>query len=259
MGSSSRIKCKRGEFLMAEYLTNDTDLKTVADAIRAKGKTTDALSYPDGFVTAIGAISGEDHTAEDGILDGSFEGVYENPRITTLRGNTFFNCRKLTKIILDNVETIGDDFSGGSLAQRCVALTEIRLPKVKNMFSNINPNAIDFSGLLKTVYMPEVETISNNCFSQLYGLEYLDFNKVKTIDQYAFNGCSNLKKLIIRTNEVCSINQWTMSGSPFANASSEAYIYVPSALVEQYKAHQYWSAYADKIRAIEDYPDITGG
>lgn len=259
MGSNSRIKCKRGEFLVAEYLTNDTDLKTVADAIRAKGKTADALSYPDGFATAIGAISGEDHTAEDGILDGSFEGVYENPRITTLRGYPFFNCRKLTKIILDNVETVGDDFSAGDLAHRCVALTEIRLPKVKNMYACINVNAIDFSGYLKTIYMPEVETIPSNCFGELYGLESLDFHKVKTIGSQAFNSCYNLKKLIIRSSEVCGINKNTMSGSQFENSTSEAYIYVPRALVEQYKAHQYWSAYANKIRAIEDFPDITGG
>lgn len=42
---------------MAEYLTNDTDLKKVADAIRAKGGTTEKLTYPDGFANAIAAIS----------------------------------------------------------------------------------------------------------------------------------------------------------------------------------------------------------
>jgi hypothetical protein len=41
---------------MAEYLTNTTDLTAVADAIRAKGGTSDPLVYPDGFVTAIGNI-----------------------------------------------------------------------------------------------------------------------------------------------------------------------------------------------------------
>ena len=41
---------------MAEYLTNDTDLKKVADAIRTKGGTTDPLVYPDGFAEAIGNI-----------------------------------------------------------------------------------------------------------------------------------------------------------------------------------------------------------
>ena len=42
---------------MAEYLTNTTDLKKVADAIRTKGKTSAALSYPDEYVSAINAIT----------------------------------------------------------------------------------------------------------------------------------------------------------------------------------------------------------
>ena len=41
---------------MADYLTNDTDLQAVADAIRDKGGTSVPLTYPDGFVSAIGAI-----------------------------------------------------------------------------------------------------------------------------------------------------------------------------------------------------------
>lgn len=41
---------------MADYLTTDTELASVADAIRAKGGTSDSLTYPDGFVSAIEAI-----------------------------------------------------------------------------------------------------------------------------------------------------------------------------------------------------------
>ena len=41
---------------MAEYLTDTTDLTKVANAIRAKGGTTEQLIYPDGFVTAISNI-----------------------------------------------------------------------------------------------------------------------------------------------------------------------------------------------------------
>ena len=41
---------------MAEYLTNTTDLTSVANAIRTKGGTTELLTYPDEFVTAIQAI-----------------------------------------------------------------------------------------------------------------------------------------------------------------------------------------------------------
>lgn len=39
------------------YLTNDTELSSVANAIRTKGGTSADLVYPDGFVSAIGAIS----------------------------------------------------------------------------------------------------------------------------------------------------------------------------------------------------------
>lgn len=43
---------------MANYLIKDTDLIAVADAIRSKGGTSGSLSFPSGFVDAIGAISG---------------------------------------------------------------------------------------------------------------------------------------------------------------------------------------------------------
>lgn len=38
-------------------MTNDVDLRKVADAIRTKGGTSDALSYPDEYVSAINAIT----------------------------------------------------------------------------------------------------------------------------------------------------------------------------------------------------------
>ena len=42
-------------------------------------------------------------------------------------------------------------------------------------------------------------------------------------------------------------------------SSGSGYIYVPAALVDSYKAAGNWQYYADQIRAIEDYPEITGG
>lgn len=43
-----------------------------------------------------------------------------------------------------------------------------------------------------------------------------------------------------------------------AIASATGYIYVPQSLVDQYKAATNWATYANQIRAIEDYPEITG-
>lgn len=42
---------------MADYLTTDTELTSVANAIRTKGGTSASLVYPTGFVSAINAIS----------------------------------------------------------------------------------------------------------------------------------------------------------------------------------------------------------
>lgn len=43
---------------MSKYYVTDTELTSVADAIRTKGGTSADLEFPDGFVTAIGNISG---------------------------------------------------------------------------------------------------------------------------------------------------------------------------------------------------------
>lgn len=41
---------------MTDYVVQDTQLTSVADAIRAKGRTSDPLAFPDGFVDAVEAI-----------------------------------------------------------------------------------------------------------------------------------------------------------------------------------------------------------
>lgn len=72
----------------------------------------------------------------------------------------------------------------------------------------------------------------------------------------AFNGATALETLILRPNIVAKL-QGTQVFSGTAIASGTGYIYVPSALVAAYKSA--WSTYESQIRAIEDYPEITGG
>lgn len=42
---------------MTDYLTNDTDLTSVANAIRVKAEISGSLEFPSGFISAINAIS----------------------------------------------------------------------------------------------------------------------------------------------------------------------------------------------------------
>lgn len=76
---------------MAEYLVNDTDMIKVADAIRAKGKTTEPLSFPEGYINNINQIAGDSVDlqaletsvlAQSGLLAIVPEPVHENMAIT---------------------------------------------------------------------------------------------------------------------------------------------------------------------------------
>lgn len=112
---------------------------------------------------------------------------------------------------------------------------------------------------LVSVEFPAVTSVGVQAFQNCTSLKKADFSALTNIGVWAFNVCSALKALIIRTNSVC-----TLAGTnAFANNSGilagTGYVYVPSALVDSYKSATNWSTYADQIRAIEDYPDITGG
>ena len=56
MDEGEPYKCEWSEFLMADYITNTTELTSIANAIRTKGGTSASLTYPTGFVAAINAI-----------------------------------------------------------------------------------------------------------------------------------------------------------------------------------------------------------
>ena len=77
------------------------------------------------------------------------------------------------------------------------------------------------------------------------------------IQHSTFYGNKKLVTLIIRTQAVAKLNA-TSAFRDTLIASGTGYVYVPSALVDSYKAATNWSTYANQIRAIEDYPDITG-
>ena len=68
-----------------------------------------------------------------------------------------------------------------------------------------------------------------------------------SIGAYVCPLCPALKALIIRTGQVCSL------GAGLGNGTDSCYIYVPRALINDYKAATNWAQYADKFRALEDY------
>jgi hypothetical protein len=112
--------------------------------------------------------------------------------------------------------------------------------------------------VLSDIDFSELTTIGNYSLSGCKELVKADFPKVTKIGTYAFNKCTAMTALILRSPTVATLgNTAALDVTPIK--SGTGYIYVPSALVDSYKAASNWSTYAAQIRAIEGYPDITGG
>jgi hypothetical protein len=84
-------------------------------------------------------------------------------------------------------------------------------------------------------------------------LASVDLSKVTSIGKQAFRDCPVLKTFIIRQSDsVCTLT-YTYTFKNTLIESGNGYIYVPDSLLDQYRQATNWAAYADQIRALEDY------
>ena len=122
--------------------------------------------------------------------------------------------------------------------------------------------AAGYCTALTKATLPYVKSLVRYAFRNCTALQTVDLGSDSveklTISANTFNGASALTTLVIRTNSVSTLQNTTaFTGTPIANGTG--CIYVPSSLVDSYKAATNWSTFVNQIRAIEDYPDITGG
>ena len=106
-----------------------------------------------------------------------------------------------------------------------------------------------------------ITTVGPGAFSGCIALKIADLPNINSIGEKAFEGCSQLTKLIIRgtANVTQMLTTDGLSNTPIVNGTG--YVYVPAALVDSYKAATNWTPYSDQIRALENYTvdgTITG-
>lgn len=89
-----------------------------------------------------------------------------------------------------------------------------------------------------------------SAFKGCAALKFADLPIVNTLGSGVFSECGDLVALILRSETMCTLGG-TFSSDPFT--AGTGYIYIPSALLDTYKAATNWSTYADQFRAIEDY------
>lgn len=205
-------------------------------------------------------------SSETAIIERSLSGDYTNSRITQLRSNAFTGCASLERINLPSVTTFHGDIVSGSYLylpgitsvphnKRICVNGVVDLPNVVSVgISCFNTSSVKMTVL----YMPSCTSIGTNFMTvaQQNLVKLVCAENPFTNINYSLYKTPSLKALVIKRTSV--------AGSPGASAlaqsgiatNDDAYIYVPRDLVEDYKVATNWSVYADKFRAIEDYPLI---
>ena len=154
-------------------------------------------------------------------------------------------------VFVNTVDSIGDEALTNSIIDR--SITEIR----DNYATSIGEYAFYNCPKLTTAVFPAATSIGGYAFSNCFSLTTADFPAATSIGNMAFYSCSKLTALILRSGTMATLNgAYALNNTPIN--SGTGYIYVPSALVDSYKAASNWSTFANQFRAIEDYPEICG-
>jgi hypothetical protein len=196
------------------------------------------------------------------LVEKTLTGDYTNDRVTKIGANVFAGLT-LGRLSLPNVT--------GDISQSFVNLTadEVELNSVESTaYWMVINSTID------VLRLPNVTSISTREDFRANKVERIVFNRLEdfvckedipahwlqvvTLDFHnlkAFNNSirtGTLTNLIIRRSDaVCTLQS--------APESTTVKLYVPAALVEQYKVATNWSSMADRIFAIEDNLDFCGG
>lgn len=259
---------------MAYVSINDEYLTDIGDAIRMLNNM-DITYRPKDMPEVIRDLGNDSNTARV-YIEGGLLQDYTNNRITNIRNYGFAGMGTyFASATFENVIEVGDfAFSG------CNALQTISLPKATEFSKGLFYNCF----ALKTFNLSNATIVRDRAFSGTR-LEILDLPNITFADNNSFNGMEKVKK--IRLSNLTSMGDWNFSDCPYIKAlilpgdtipsivaqfssgpnaglfldgteiKEDAFIYVPSSKVSAYKSHSYWGQfYSDKIRAIEDYPDL---
>lgn len=123
--------------------------------------------------------------------------------------------------------------------------------------TSLRQKAFSLNTGIEYIKLPNCDATNPNPFNGCVNLSTVDLSKQITPSNVWFGGnyfLESLSHLILRFNGVCPIGTFAQAliNTPIARGLGA--IYVPSNLVDTYKAATNWSVAADQIYALEDYP-----
>ena len=141
---------------MSKALVTESYLTDIGDAIRNKNGSTTKYK-PSEMAGAINAITTQDNTVLNSILDRSISGNYVNDDLTEVGGYAFAHCALLTSATFTKVTKVGE-----GAFYFCRSLESISLPEVKE----IERYSFGWCSSLKSISIPStIQSININAFN----------------------------------------------------------------------------------------------
>lgn len=177
------------------------------------------------------------------------------PILTHAQEGTFSNTDGLLNLNIPNLESCQRGFISNS------SVKTLSFP----MLSNVSSGSGNLLGdNLKNLTTLELGLTNNSYFrlvSNAPDLTKVILPQFNDVSSSMFKSCSNIKTIIFSNpSNVCTLSNASYLPTQITDtANTTSYVYVPQALLTNYKTATNWATFSSKIRAIEDYPDITGG
>ena len=203
---------------------------SIADKLTAIAENEQKV-YDAGYDAGKAAGSGGTDERFKALAEGTLEEINDDT-ITSARNYAFAHSTSLKTATFNNLTTAGVSFFSS-----CTALETVSLPNLKKV------PYTGFSGCtaLKNVYVP-IAASDYGCFVNCSSLEFVDLPKWAYMNAETFGGCTSLKTVILRYNSRMTLNNVSaFRATPFRNGEGGT-IYVPQALVEEYKTATNWNA-----------------
>lgn len=224
----------------------ESDLTSVANAIRAKTCGTVDLQFPDGFVSEIGSISGGGGISVDDFADlsepsgnvtinGTQIGIHalrnrtamtgiSGPNVTSIGEYALYYDSGLVSVDFPSLRTVGKGAfgycsglvtvslpnltdGGETMFNYCTNLVSVNLPKLEYIGNSGNYTFLGCSKLEGIVLPSFTGTLGNGIFRTCNALEYIDvYSPSKLNSPDNFGASTRLDTIIVRGNRVMALS-----------------------------------------------------
>lgn len=216
---------------------------------------------------ALSQITGDLYFTSDVIGAYSFYGdtgitSVNAPNVITIGTYAFYNIANITSINAPNVTSIGNyAFTAPKVASinfplctsmgtncftNCPTITSVNLPEL----TAVGNSSLNYIGVNRLI-LPKVTSVGNSSLTNSKTLTYVDLPQCKSIVNYGLRNNSKLETLILRSSTMCTLSNYALNSTKIWNKTG--YVYVPSELIDNYKAATNWSKIPNQFRALEDY------